>query len=104
MLSEEQALSALKALANPTRLQIMGWLEHPADHFPPQDVPPEEVGVCLKHIQAKAGISQSTTSHFMATLARAGLVESRRLGQWTHYKRNESMMQDLADYLRAADS
>lgn len=47
------------------------------------------LGVCVKQIREKAGISQSTTSQFMASLQRAGIVESRRLGQWTYYKRDE---------------
>jgi ArsR family transcriptional regulator len=93
---DEAVLLALKALANPTRLAIMGWLEDPAANFPPQDHPPDEFGVCLKHIQAKAGVSQSTASQFMATLQRAGLVTSRRMGQWTHYRRDEEALERLA--------
>jgi len=100
-LSDDDALLAFKALANPTRLAIMGWLKDPAANFPPQDHAPEEFGVCLKHIQAKAGVSQSTASQFMATLQRAGLVTSRRMGQWTHYKRDESRLDELAQVFRA---
>jgi len=99
--SDDDALLAFKALANPTRLAIMGWLEDPAANFPPQDHAPGEFGVCLKHIQAKADVSQSTASQFMATLQRAGLVTSRRMGQWTHYKRNDERMDELARVLRS---
>lgn len=89
-------LSAVfKALANPTRLAILRWLKEPAS-FPPQDQPAEEVGVCLKHIQARAGVSQSTASQFMAVLQRAGLVTSRRVGYWTHYRRDEERIAELA--------
>jgi ArsR family transcriptional regulator len=98
--SEEDDLLAFKALANPTRLAIMEWLRDPAAHFPPQDHAPEEFGVCLKHIQAKAGVSQSTASQFMTALQRAGLVTSRRMGQWTHYKRDEERLARLAQALR----
>jgi hypothetical protein len=31
----------------------------------------------------------------MATLERAGLVTSSRIGKWTHYKRNESVMRQV---------
>ena len=65
--------------------------------FPPQDQPAEEVGVCLKHIQAKAGVSQSTASQFMATLQRAGLVTSPRIGPWSHYRRNEAGIAAVAE-------
>lgn len=98
---ENELLLTLKALANPTRLCILGWLKDPRTHFPPQDYPPEEVGVCLKHIQNKAGISQSSASQFMTILQRAGLVTSRRLGQWTHYKRDEARITEFAERFRA---
>jgi DNA-binding transcriptional ArsR family regulator len=91
----------LKALANPTRLCILDWLKEPARHFPPQDHPASEVGVCLKHIQAKAGVSQSTASQFMATLERAGLVTSRRIGQWTHYKRDDDAITEFGRRLQS---
>lgn len=86
------------ALSNPARLAILGWLREPAS-FPPQDHPAEEVGVCLKHIQARAGVSQSTASQYMAVLQRAGLVTSTKIGQWTHYKRDNDRLQNVSAYL-----
>lgn len=93
-------VEVFKALSNPTRLCILDWLKDPASHFPPQDHPPEEVGVCLKHIQHKAGVSQSTASQYMTALQRAGLVTSRRMGQWTHYKRDEARISEFARRLQ----
>lgn len=87
-LTEDQLVSAFKALGHPTRLAILGWLKD-GDSFPQQDRPAEEVGVCLKHIQARADVSQSTASQFMATLQRANLVICTRVGQFSHYRRNE---------------
>lgn len=95
-------LEVCKALANPTRLQIMGWLRDPSDHFAPQADPMEEVGVCVKQIQEKAGISQSTASQFMSVLQRAGLVESTRIGQWTYYRRNQERIAALPGLLSAS--
>jgi DNA-binding transcriptional ArsR family regulator len=43
----------------------------------------------LTFIQEKAGLSQSTTSQYLAVLENAGLVIPTRLGKWTYYKRNE---------------
>jgi ArsR family transcriptional regulator len=57
------------------------------------------VGVCLKHIQARAGVSQSTASQYMSVLQRAGLVTSTRIGQWTHYKRNDALLRRLGEQL-----
>lgn len=86
---------AFKALGHPTRLAILSWLKEP-ESFPPQDQPAAEVGVCLKHIQARAEVSQSTASQFMATLQRAGLVTCTRIGQWSHYRRDERALEALS--------
>ena len=94
----EDLLDVFKALANPTRLAIMGWLRDPTTHFEPQtNVPIEEAGVCVKQIQVKAGVSQSTASQFMAVLQRAGLVESTRIGHWTYYRRNDALAARLPE-------
>src|ERR1700733_9520188 len=90
--------TAFKALANPMRVQILQWLKDPGS-FPPQLEPAEEVGVCLKHIQARAKVSQSTASQYMSVLQRAGLVTSTRIGQWTHYKRNDALLRRLGEQL-----
>jgi DNA-binding transcriptional ArsR family regulator len=100
VLEHDDLVPVFKALSNPTRLRILGWLKEPREHFPPQDHPPEEFGVCVKNIQEKAGVSQSTASQFMAALQRAGLVTSRRLGQWTYYQRDEARISELARRLQ----
>ena len=97
-LGDEDLVEVFKALSNPTRLAILRWLRDP-ESFPPQDQPAAEVGVCVKHIQARAQISQSTASQFMAILQRAGLVTSQRVGHWTHYRRNEARLADIAKQL-----
>jgi DNA-binding transcriptional ArsR family regulator len=93
--SDPKLVTVFKALGHPTRLAILGWLKDPAS-FPPQDRPAEEVGVCLKHIQARAEVSQSTASQFMAVLQRAGLVTCTRVGQFSHYRRNEDAIADVS--------
>ena len=98
----DDLLEVCKALANPTRLQIMGWLRDPTAHFAPQADPMEETGVCVKQIQEKAGISQSTASQFMSVLQRAGLVQCTRIGQWTYYRRNDTRIAELPDLLGGA--
>ena len=91
--------TAFKALANPMRVQILQWLKDPGS-FPPQLEPAEEVGVCLKHIQARAKVSQSTASQYMAALQAADLATTTRIGQWRHYKRNEQQIEKLAAFIR----
>ncbi|TGN50064.1 ArsR family transcriptional regulator [Paracoccus liaowanqingii] len=86
-----------KALSNPTRLRIVQGLKDPKKNFPPQDEGDVDVvGVCVSSIQEGVGLSQSTVSNYLATLQRAGLVEVRRIGQWTYYKRNEATISAFA--------
>jgi DNA-binding transcriptional ArsR family regulator len=94
-------LSALRALSNPTRLQLLSWLREPERNFPLEGAiaDPVEVGVCVSHIQAKTGLAQSTVSAYMAGLERAGLVKATRVGKWTHYKRDEQRISQLVALL-----
>ena len=82
---------ALRALANERRLQILEWLKQPRKHFRPQvDGDLVEDGVCGVLIAEKLGVSQPTASEHMKILLRAGLVEAKRIKQWTFYKRDEA--------------
>ncbi|MFI7636902.1 ArsR/SmtB family transcription factor [Nonomuraea sp. NPDC049400] len=45
----------------------------------------------------KCGLAQSTVSSYMTTLERAGLVQSTRVGKWTHYKRDEARIRRVAE-------
>lgn len=100
---------ALKALANETRLQILYWLKNPKKHFgelllncepDKQMLDLNEVGVCVGLIQYKAGLSQSTISHYLALLQDAGLVKCQRKGQWTYYQRDEKGIAEFLGYLK----
>jgi DNA-binding transcriptional ArsR family regulator len=83
-------IDALRALANPRRLQVLGWLRDPRRNFPPQrDGDLVEDGVCVIFIADKLGVAQPTATAHLQALARAGLVTSKRIGQWTFYRRDE---------------
>lgn len=87
--------SALAALNNPVRRQILAWLKD-RSNFPP--ALPEHTdldGVCVAYIQEKAGLSQSTISSYMTLLKRAGFVTSQHHGQWTFYRRNEDAVRQF---------
>jgi DNA-binding transcriptional ArsR family regulator len=95
-----ELLEVFKALSNRTRLEILKGLKDPANSFPAQDEGDVlTVGVCVSSIQEGVGLSQSTVSDYLATLQRAGLVEVRRIGQWTYYKRNEAAISALAEII-----
>jgi ArsR family transcriptional regulator len=63
---------ALKALADPTRLRIVGLLQHGE--------------VCVCHLQETLGISQPKASRHLAYLRRAGVVTAEKRGLWVYYR------------------
>src|ERR1700685_3717564 len=82
---------ALRALANERRLQILEWLREPRRHFrDPVDGDLGEDGVCGLLIAEKLGVSAPTVSEHMRVLIAAKLVRSKRIKQWTMYRRNEA--------------
>ena len=86
----------LRAIANGRRLQILGWLRSPTDHFPPQvDGDLVKDGVCGILIAQKLRVSQPTESEHLKILSQAGLIRGKRTKQWTFYKRDEAKIKDL---------
>jgi ArsR family transcriptional regulator, arsenate/arsenite/antimonite-responsive transcriptional repressor len=67
-----QMNTALKALADPTRLRILGLVAGGE--------------VCVCHLHEALGIPQPTASRHLAYLRRAGLVDGRRQGLWVYYR------------------
>lgn len=74
----------MKALADPTRLEIVGILREAKEP------------VCICDLQAAFDLSQPTLSHHMATLKKASLVESGKNGIWCFY----SLRRDLPASVR----
>jgi len=64
--------TVLKALADRTRLRIVGLLLTGE--------------ICVCHIHGSLRISQPKASRHLAYLRRAGLVETRREGLWVYYR------------------
>ncbi len=94
------AAEVFRALASPKRLQILDWLRDPVAHFPPQrDGDLVDDGVCVLFIADKLEVAQPTATAHLQALARAGLVTSKRVGQWTFYKRDEAAIQAFARQL-----
>ncbi|UII32316.1 ArsR family transcriptional regulator [Fulvivirga ulvae] len=89
-----------KVLSNKARVEILDWLKSPEENFPPQvNVPNFDDGVCVCHIQDKLGLSQSTTSHYLTMMEKAGLLTGKRIGKWTYYKRNEAKIEEFIQSL-----
>jgi ArsR family transcriptional regulator len=89
-----------KALANPVRREILARLRDPQVHFGDQELPYDH-GVCAGKIDAQCGLSQSTVSAHLAVLQKAGLVTSKRVGQWVFFKRNEAVIEAFIAHMNA---
>lgn len=90
-----------KALANQRRLQILRWLSDPTAHFPPQtDGDLIEDGVCGLHIANKLGVSQPTAGEHLKILASVGLIQGKRIKQWTFYRRDEKRIDEVKHALQ----
>jgi len=87
---------AIRALANERRLQILHWLKNPTAHFPRQvDGDLIKDGVCGVFIARKMRVSQPTASEHLKILTQAGLLRSKRIKQWTFYKRDETRIRQI---------
>ncbi|MFA7330250.1 MAG: metalloregulator ArsR/SmtB family transcription factor [Candidatus Delongbacteria bacterium] len=85
-----QTLDILKALADGNRLRILAAL-----------LQTEELCAC--QLIDLLGISGATTSRHLAQLAAAGLIEGRKQGRWSYFRRGALLREasPLADWLRA---
>src|ERR1700720_4671822 len=82
--------TALRALANERRLQILDWLRDPKKHFREQvDGDLIDDGVCGVLIAEKLGVSAPTLSEHRQVLIAEKLVRAKRVKQWTMYKRDD---------------
>ena len=89
-------LRAIQAIGNDRRLQILEWLKKPRANFRAQiDGDLVKDGVCAVLIAEKLGISQPTLSEHMRVLCHANLLQSKRIKQWTFYKRNEARIKEI---------
>ncbi len=91
-----------KALGNKNRLNILLWLKDPKDKFDVQhlsDADDFKGGVCVSSIKKASGLSQSTISEFLSIMQEAELVESKCIGQYTYFRRNEETIKKIAKWI-----
>jgi len=85
----------LKALANPTRLRVLELLKDPAAFDGPRAVDGRPIGVTAKALLKHLRCSQPSLNEQMQILEDVGLVESRRIGRWVVYTRDEERIRQL---------
>lgn len=82
------AVKRFKALADETRLRILGMLL--------------DGERCVCDLTAALDAGQSLLSHHLKTLKDAGLVSDRRDGRWVHYSIVPEAFAELEAYLGSA--
>lgn len=88
MMKSAQAVKALAALAQTTRLAIYRLLVRAG---------PE--GMAAGEVAAKLKVSPANLSFHFKALSHAGLVESRQDGRFVYYAANFAVMNEMVDYL-----
>lgn len=81
----------LRALADPTRLQLVSL------------VAASDAGeVCMCDLIEPVGLSQPTVSHHLRILVEAGLLSRDKRGVWAYYRVVPGALDALADVLRTS--
>ena len=84
----EYFADVLKALGSDSRLKVIRLLIQHGDG-----------GCCVGDIQKEVGCANSTLSHHLDTLARYGLINSRKEAQWIYYSVNYEVVKELFNFL-----
>jgi ArsR family transcriptional regulator len=81
-------LQLFKALADATRLEILGMLAATRGEL------------CACDIEARFELSQPTVSHHLRLLREAGFIDGERRGTWVYYKLNSKALAQLPSFVR----
>jgi len=82
MEATSSVVEALKALADPVRLQVLEFLWGPAA----EEFRDDEHGIYAKDVERFLGVTQPTVSYHMKILVGAGLVRAEKRGQRVYYE------------------
>lgn len=78
----EQLARALKAVADPARLQLLALIRSTGE-------------ACACDLNEPLGLSQPTVSHHLKTLTEAGLIRREQRGQWAWFSVDEVALRSL---------
>jgi ArsR family transcriptional regulator len=82
--------TALKAVADPTRLQILAMI-----------AASENQESCVCNLKEPLDLTQPTISHHLKKLAEAGLISGERRGTWVWYSLNRERWGQIANLFNA---
>ncbi|MEU4885673.1 MULTISPECIES: ArsR/SmtB family transcription factor [Streptomyces] len=89
----ERMAAVLKAIADPTRLQILRLIER---------APAGEACVC--DLTECLGLRQPTVSHHLKIMTDAGLLDRERRGTWSWFSVNQEGLRRIRDILEPVSS
>ena len=78
----------LKAVADPTRLQLISLIRDS-----------DQCTACVGDLTDSVGLSQPTVSHHLRVLVDAGILSKEKHGYWTWYTLNMDRLGELAAVL-----
>jgi ArsR family transcriptional regulator len=84
----EQLATALKVIADPTRLRLLSLIQAQPDNE-----------ACVCNLTEPLGLTQPTVSHHLKVLRDAGLVERERRGNWAYYRIVGDQLEQLRSLL-----
>ena len=84
----ESLASALKVVADPTRLRLLSLIQAQPDNE-----------ACVCNLTEPLGLTQPTVSHHLKVLRDAGLVERERRGNWAYYRIVGDQLEQLRSLL-----
>ena len=87
----ETLAEALKAIADPTRLQLISLV-----------VAHQDQEACVCELTEPVGLSQPTVSHHLKVLVDAGILSRKQRGKWAYYKLVHGTLSDLSRLIAPA--
>src|SRR5436190_3048112 len=89
----ETLASALKAIAEPTRLRLISLV---AAH--------EDKEACVCDLTDPVGLSQPTVSHHLKVLVDAGILTREQRGKWAYYRLVPNTLDNIARLVSATEA
>lgn len=86
--SAEHLARALKALADPARIRLLGMIAAAGE-------------ACACDLTDPLGLSQPTVSHHMKILRDAGFIEREQRGKWAYYRVVPNRLAELGQAISA---
>ena len=84
--SAEKISELLKAVADPTRLQILAMIAQA-----------DQQEACVCNLTGPLKLSQPTISHHLKKLNEVGLIDRERRGTWVWYSLNKDRWSEIAN-------